>query len=251
MQIWTDLGLVALFKSCEHDSISGDDVAFRLTIGVRKVAGPSKRRVKNWRVPVSLRNSHEAVPPAGIPTAVLSSVHVSIVCSKLRNENSEGAVLSECLIIDASSDEASKSGQQKERAYNYTEESDILNSSCLEFGDSQSLADPAIRADEFSDLELELQQLEREQPSLLPSHPDGGDSLGQEGCASPTSRDFHELLSAAFQTLMVSKSSKPSLNVRASTRRSMKSLSEVAPGVFCLDYHDVSHGSKSDDNKKQ
>lgn len=65
-----------LYKCCDHVYEKDESNCIRLSFGLRRMAGQSTSSKR--RLPSTLQGSHEAVPPAGIPTARLSSVTVSL-----------------------------------------------------------------------------------------------------------------------------------------------------------------------------
>lgn len=76
-QIWSDLGLGVLFRSYNYNYEASDPRRIHLYFGLRKLASRSAHP-KIFRVPGTLQNPPEAIPPVGIPTASLSSVTITL-----------------------------------------------------------------------------------------------------------------------------------------------------------------------------
>jgi hypothetical protein len=216
-QIWPNLGLAVLFKSCDHVREGNESHNIRLSFWMRKMPGQSMSS-KPSRLPGSLQEPHDAVPPSGIPTGCLSSV---IVCLEYRLKQCIGSYTETPLYSTPT-----VIGDDNSQDDTFAES---LLSETLYFPPEKPASIGKNTATAFA---RELQASSEDW--TIPLHDDSLQWTNDNG----HTQQFNELLDIGLRNLITCKPAGTWSTIREDIPTH---LAELAPAVFSRGYSEVSH----------
>lgn len=218
------MGLGALFRSSSYL----DPSSIHLSFGLRKLTGRTSHS-KVYRLPETLQKFPEAAPPAGIPTACISSVTVSL---EYEFKQEVARFKPEQLVYTPSRTESENSPHsdfQISPASSQTQYSPPENSAS-----TKSLGDV--------DSEI-LEELQEAYADLIyPPYihlPENAPKYKESNY--PYIQDFNKLLDIGIRSLITPKPVRVDREIQKGKNNNLIRLSELAPTVFSLGYSEVCH----------
>lgn len=208
-QIWADLDLVVLYKSCIFEPGQGCST-YVLSFGIQKRLG-SAEKTKARKLPEILRDHSDPIPPINIPTARLTSIDVLLEYTH---------VYKQCI-------------KRSQQLHPHDKNGDIIQSA--EFGDwdwdgaQYSQENIAINTETLGPIfEHGFRRSNEESEQLNHSTLISSNSLG-----------LGELFQEAIMALVLGNVARRRNNTETGSS-GFQSLSKIAPGVFKPGYREVS-----------
>lgn len=208
-QIWADLDLVVLYKSCIFEPGQGCST-YVLSFGIQKRLG-SAEKTKARKLPEILRDHSDTIPPTNIPTARLTSIDVLLEYTHIYKQ---------CI-------------KRSQQLHPHDKNADTIQSA--EFGDwdwdgaQYSQENIAINTETLGPIfEHGFRRSNEESEQLNHSTLISSNSLG-----------LGELFQEAIMALVLGNMARRRNNTETGSS-GFQSLSKIAPGVFKPGYREVS-----------
>ncbi|GLA45734.1 hypothetical protein AnigIFM63604_006689 [Aspergillus niger] len=220
IKLWSDLGLVALFKSCNHFHYS-DLTSFELIIGIRRDLKQSSK-TKSARKTALFDHLDDVQTPVHIQTVNLSTVNAFMSFTS----KTESAQL---YILDTDSlTKPNLVGDYYYKNYILKHTQDTIF-----FGPQQSVYKESSEDTQVTSFVDELEELhESEQVSSLLTPQEG---FFERASPAGQHEQLYDLFKVGLESLLFGRTS--STNHSDLQNKTLQPLSQIAPSVFSPNYH--------------
>ena len=247
LQLWSDLGLTALFRSCEHHLESERNAVFQLYIGLQRRIISQRNVAKVGKMPPSTQTLHETEPPTSIEAAVLSSINLSLEYTRSQSSKytpscAGNDVCTGMLAQNPRMNTSDCSPQSLE----------MTRAMCLEEADCSQMIENSILAhiEGSPGVESGLHNLREKWDTFSSSALNNNGHSEWDYDASRFMSDFHKLFDSSLRDFIISDLPMFDVGITKYSDGPLKYLSEIAPAVFNLGYHEVSNATLKDSERR-